>query len=192
MKALLAAAALAAISAAPAAAQTLPDAFAALGAQAAGARANFARIQARDRAAYAAAAAPAFSARALDGRTLSVASFRGRPVLLNFWATWSGPSFASAPAHAALAARYGAAMVGVAVAEDEQTARVFLGALPADARVDAVLMDQDQSLFRKFGGQGLPLTVVLGRDGAVVAAVAGASPDAEAKIEAALRTAAAR
>jgi hypothetical protein len=53
-------------------------------------------------------------------------------------------------------------------------------------------MDQDQSLFRKFGGQGLPLTVVLGRDGAVVAAVAGASPDAEAKIEAALRTAAAR
>lgn len=58
--------------------------------------------------------APAVSFRTPDGATTSLAAFRGKPVLLNLWATWCAPCVAEMPTLDTLAAR----MTVVAVSQD--------------------------------------------------------------------------
>lgn len=196
MKTLLAAALLAA--AIPASSQSVPDAFAALSAQAAAARSGFARFQAAEApggaadAAPGAAQAPDFSAQTVDGRTAFLSDYRGQVVVLDFWAPWSPACRSTVPARAALAAAYGATVLGVAVGQGADAARAFAASLPGGAAGETVLTDPDQSVFSAFHGQALPLAVVVDRQGAVVATVTGSGPDAEARVEAAVRDALAR
>ena len=41
--------------------------------------------------------APLFSLSALDGKSISIEDFRGKPVLLHFWATWCGSCIKEMP-----------------------------------------------------------------------------------------------
>src|SRR5690606_532255 len=60
-------------------------------------------------------AAPAFSLPGVDGETVSLEEFRGRPVIVNFWATWCPYCRYETPAHQAFLERFGDRVAYLAV-----------------------------------------------------------------------------
>ena len=92
-------------------------------------------------------AAPAFRLRAPDGASVALTDFRGRHVLLNFWASWCGPCRGETPALQAFFEERapGLVVVGVNQQESREAAAAFAGefgvtypiALDADGRVSA-------------------------------------------------------
>jgi len=111
--------------------------------------------------------APATVFTLLDGDAIALDQLAGRPVLLNFWATWCVPCRAELPALAAVAADHtNLAVVAVNMQEEADLAAAFLD------RIDVNLptaLDQDGAIARRFGVVNLPTTILIGPDGAIVA-----------------------
>jgi cytochrome c biogenesis protein CcmG, thiol:disulfide interchange protein DsbE len=102
-----------------------------------------------------------------------LAELRGRPVLVNFWATWCTPCRKEMPLLDAADERLGGkvAIVGVDVKDNRKEAVRFL----AERGIDyPSAYDPEASLRRSFEFLGLPVTVLVGRDGRVVDRVTGA------------------
>lgn len=114
----------------------------------------------------------------LNGTMHSLGDYRGRRVLLNFWATWCGPCLDEMPAldraQAQFGTRAGAVVIGVAM-DDPARASAFLRAHPL--RYPMFLGSFDEpSTTRQFGDSTgvLPYSVLLGSDGRVLATHTGA------------------
>ena len=68
--------------------------------------------------------APTATFRGPDDAPVTLASFRGQPLLVNLWATWCAPCVAEMPTLDALAAKSGETMTVIAVAQDLKGAEV--------------------------------------------------------------------
>ena len=121
--------------------------------------------------------APSFSLPALDGGAVSLAEYRGRPVVLNFWASWCGPCREEAPLLARLAAQPGgAAVVGVLFNETkEENARTFIR---ENALQYPNLRDQGAQTAVAYNVTGIPQTVFIDAAGTVRALDRGALDEA--------------
>ena len=77
---------------------------------------------------HAGAAAPAYGFAGPDGKPTSLAAFRGKPVLLNLWATWCGPCVKELPTLDALSARENGKLAVVTLSQDMDAdkAKAFL------------------------------------------------------------------
>ena len=117
-------------------------------------------------------AAPAFTARDIEGRTIALAQLRGRPVLLTFWATWCQPCRQELPliAQAYRAHRaQGLAVVAIDYGDESAgTVRAFwteMGLEPAP------VLDPEGKIADAYGVglqvTGLPVSVFITRDGKV-------------------------
>ena len=117
--------------------------------------------------------APAFALPALDGRVVRSDDFRGRPLVIDFWATWCEPCKAALAEHEQLVARYGAKVGLVAINLDEQpgVARRFLERRGVAV---AVLLDPEGRAAAAFGVTAMPYAVVVGADGAIRERIDGA------------------
>lgn len=105
-----------------------------------------------------------------DGAELTMQSFQGRPLLVNFWATWCPPCVRELPMLDAFSARqnqHGIQVIGLAVDKPEAVQR-FLGRTPLRFPV-ALAVEGGLGLTRSLGNLqgGLPFTVLLGEDGMV-------------------------
>lgn len=99
------------------------------------------------------------------GVRLSLASFRGRSVLLNLWATWCAPCVRELPALARLQQNLPNLTI-VALSEGRENAsetRAFLKTHGAGAL--KVYVDSDHAFLAVMGAVGLPLSALIGPDG---------------------------
>ncbi|HRY87985.1 MAG TPA: TlpA disulfide reductase family protein [Rubrivivax sp.] len=104
-----------------------------------------------------------------EGGELALADFRGRPLLINFWATWCPPCVRELPAfdRFASAQRGRVQVVGLAI-DREQPVRDFLARQPVSFPI-GLAGSEGAELSRRLGntGGGLPFTVLLDSDGIV-------------------------
>lgn len=119
--------------------------------------------------------APPLALPRLDGGELRLETLRGRPVLVNFWASWCAPCRRELPALEAFARQHsgpGAAQVlAVNVGEDEALVRDFLA--EAGVRELVVLLDGDARVNDVWGVNGLPTSFFIDPGGEITAMQAG-------------------
>jgi peroxiredoxin len=128
-----------------------------------------------------------FQLPALDGKTVKLSDYRGKPVLLNFWATWCGPCRGEVPFLNQINTTYssqGLVMLAVDVGENSTTIQNFMTSLNVSL---PVLMDGNTSVSKMYSLTGIPTTLMLDKDGIIRFKIIGAFPD-KASIETALKT----
>jgi cytochrome c biogenesis protein CcmG, thiol:disulfide interchange protein DsbE len=127
--------------------------------------------------------APQLPSELLSGHRVTLASLRGKPALINFWASWCGPCKREGPEldRFARTLHGRATLVGVDWNDQAASARAFIA---QQGWTYAVLRDADGTVGDAFGLAGLPTTFVLDGRGDIVRILRG--PQTERELEQAL------
>ncbi len=132
---------------------------------------------------YKPTASPDFTLKDLDDHDVSLSQFKGKVVLVNFWATWCGPCKIEIPWLVELQGEYAArgfTVLGVAMDEEGKSAvapfvqkeRFKVGGTPQSMNYPIVL--GNDATADKFGGLiGFPTSILMSKDGRVVNRVDG-------------------
>ena len=110
--------------------------------------------------------APDFELKDANGRTWSLKSLRGRPVLLHFWATWCPPCVEEIPQVESLAKRLGdrAVVLTVSLDEDWDVVTKFFAKSGTEL---SVLLDTTKEVPKKYGTDKYPETFLIDAEGKV-------------------------
>jgi len=112
--------------------------------------------------------APAFSLIDLDNKVHTLADYKGKPLIVNFWASWCGPCREELPALNRAWAKvkdHDVQMLAINIGEDPNAVFDFIGEYPIDFRV---LLDPESDELANWQMRGLPTTYILNSKGEVV------------------------
>ena len=116
-----------------------------------------------------------FTLQGLAGQPLDLASYRGKVVLLDFWATWCTPCRAEIPQFVDYQKQYGPQglqVIGISMDDDPKPVREFYQQFKMNYPVAIGTVKVAES----YGGiLGLPVTFLIGRDGRIAAKYVGAA-----------------
>ncbi len=113
-------------------------------------------------------AAPDFTLPALGGGSVSLQAYRGRLVVLNFWATWCAPCQEEMPDLQAIDEKNrarGVTVVGIDVNEGPGPVADFVGRVKV---AYPIALDGDGSVAARYGVSGLPVTLLISPGGLIV------------------------
>ena len=132
--------------------------------------------------------APDFILENLSGQTVSLASFKGKPLLINFWATWCGPCKIETPWLIQLQNEYAARgfeIVGISTEGDDlqpgdteglARQKAAIAKFVKEYHMQYPVLVNGDSLATKYGGlDAMPTSVYVNREGKVVAMQLGIS-----------------
>jgi len=136
-------------------------------------------------------APPALALPGVDGRVHRLADYRGKVVLVNFWASWCGPCREEMPSIERLRRSLRGdpfAILAVNVGESARTVRRFADTLQLGSEL---LLDRDGGTARAWGARALPSSFVVGPDGNIRYSYVGAfdwsAPDVRSVITGLMR-----
>ncbi len=144
------------------------------------------------------AVAPDFTMLTVDGKEMRLADFKGKVVILDFWATWCGPCIASFPHTQKVAAKYKDQGVVVVASGTSDTIAKFKEWIPKNSprypdlvwafdpheRGAATFAERASS--KLYHVSGIPTQFVIGRDGKIVATIVGNGGEGDTRTEGAL------
>jgi peroxiredoxin len=121
-----------------------------------------------------------FTMKDLDGKDVSLSSYKGKVILLNFWATWCGPCKAEIPGFVELQNQYGKdglVIVGYSVDDEAPKARAFANEYKMNYPVLLGLGREDvQEAYGPIWG--IPASFIISREGKVCQKHLGIAPKA--------------
>jgi peroxiredoxin len=119
--------------------------------------------------------APDFALMTLEGQPARLREFRGKMVLLNFWATWCAPCLHEMPSMERLHQTFKHTefvLLGVSMdRQGEEVAKPFVDNLKLTF---PILLDRTSEVARRYGVRGLPTTYLIDPDGLLIGAAIGA------------------
>lgn len=131
-------------------------------------------------------AAPDFSLQSTGGEIITLSNLRGRPVILNFWASWCPPCRAEMPTLQALSERYGAEFVLLGINASTQDTLPNAYQMIAEMNLTfPILLDTEGAAAAAYRVLSLPTTFFIDRQGIIREVVIG-GPLSEASLRARL------
>ncbi len=124
--------------------------------------------------------APDFKLQNLDGQLISLSDFRGKPVLINFWATWCKFCRYEMPYLQQIYEEWsdkGLVVLTIDIGESPSKVKEFLQALNLSL---PVLLDTNEKVAQKYNVPPVPTTFFIDSDGTIQVKIIGAFPSKEA------------
>jgi thiol-disulfide isomerase/thioredoxin len=133
---------------------------------------------------------PIFSVTDLEGKSVSSATFSGKTIVVDFWATWCETCKETVPKLADLQRKYGSkGLVVIGISVDKGSDNKVRKAAQKLGMTYLVYRDKENVLAETFGFKGIPSLYVYDKRGKLSLAMPGYDPDQEAQLETAVKTA---